>query len=125
MGQSHNKCHNLPTVLSRRRLIMGGTPQFRAKRLVGGAWTPVGSYLVDVRTSTVGRIAKASGVFPDTRHGAELLDQIKMMLRDLDTTRDLSKLTQIKQGSVRLRSGCWAPLCHRSRSGSTGTMCRV
>ncbi len=102
MGQSHNKCHNLPTVLSRRRLIMGGTPQFRAKRLVGGAWTPVGSYLVDVRTSTVGRIAKASGVFPDTRHGAELLDQIKMMLRDLDTTRDLSKLTQIKQGKVRL-----------------------
>jgi integrase len=83
-------------------MIIAELPRLRAKRLVDGEWKPVGSFIIDVRTKAVGRIAKASGVFPDTRNGTELIQQIKMMLRELDTNRDVSKLTQIKQGKVHL-----------------------
>jgi hypothetical protein len=83
-------------------MIIADPPRLRAKRLVDGKWKPVGSFIIDVRTKSVGRIAKASGVFPDTRNGTELIQQIKLMIRDLDTNRDISKLTQIRQGKVHL-----------------------
>lgn len=102
MPRSHNKRHSLPVLLTRRRMLIAELPRLRAKRRVDGEWKPVGSYLIDVRTKAVGRIAKASGVFPETRNGTELIQQIRMMLRELDTNRDIGKLTQIKQGKVHL-----------------------
>ena len=81
---------------------MNEIPRLRAKRRDGAEWTPVGSYLVDMRTQSVGRIAKASGVFPNMRNAAELIQQIKLMIRELDVNREMVKLTQIKQGKVRL-----------------------
>ena len=74
----------------------------RAKKKVNGKWQPAGSYLVDIVTKTVGRIVKASGVFPYTKNSADTYDQIKVMLKDLDTQRDEVRLTQIKFGKVRL-----------------------
>jgi hypothetical protein len=102
MTGCHNTRHSISASLFSRRTLMSVLPRLRAKRLLNGAWTPVGSFLVDVRTQSVGRIAKASGVYPDTRHGTELLLQIKIMIRELDTNREIAKLTQIKQGKLHL-----------------------
>jgi hypothetical protein len=74
----------------------------RAKKKVNGKWQPSGSYLVDVVTKTVGRIVKATGVFPTTKNGREKLEQIKLMLKDMDISRDEQRLTQIKLGKVKL-----------------------
>jgi hypothetical protein len=82
--------------------LMGHAPVLRAKRKSADGWAPTGSFLIDLRTKSVGRIAKASGVFPDMRESTELIEQMKLMLRELDTYRDVGKLTQIKLGKVRL-----------------------
>lgn len=74
----------------------------RGRIKVSGKWKQVGSYTVDLRTKTVGRIFKASGVFPHTKNGTDLLREIKLMIKDLDVQRDESKLGQIKLGKVRL-----------------------
>jgi hypothetical protein len=74
----------------------------RAKKKINGKWQPSGSYLVDVVTKTVGRIVKATGIFPTTKNAREKLEQVKLMLKDLDINRDEQRLTQIKLGKVKL-----------------------
>jgi hypothetical protein len=76
----------------------------RGKRKVKGQWKEVGSYLIDIETKSVGRVVKATGVFPTTKNSLDLVQQIKMMIKDLDTTREIEKLTQIKDGKVKLLS---------------------
>lgn len=62
----------------------------------------VGSYSVDIVTKTVGRISKASGVFPQQRNAVEMLKDIKLMVKDLDAHRDIERLSLIKAGKIRL-----------------------
>ena len=104
MQRSHSGRHSFS--LRRSRMIaeylMGNPPVLRAKRRSVEGWKAVGSFLIDVRTKSVGRIAKASGVFPDMRNATELIEQIKLMLRELDTNRDIPRLTQIRLGKVHL-----------------------
>ena len=68
----------------------------------GTKWVQVGSYTIDIVTKTVGRISKASGLFPQQRNAVEMLKDIKLMVKDLDAHRDAVRLTLIKSGKVRL-----------------------
>jgi len=68
----------------------------------GERWVQVGSYTIDIVTKTVGRIFKASGVFPQQRNALEMVKDIKLMVKDLDALRDAVRLTLIKSGKVRL-----------------------
>ncbi len=74
----------------------------RARARQGDAWVEVGSYTIDVVTKSVGRIYKASGVFPNQRNALETVKDIKLMLKALDAQRDATRLTLIKSGKVRL-----------------------
>jgi hypothetical protein len=74
----------------------------RGRVKVGNHWRSAGSYKVDIRTKSVGRIVKHSGVFPNSKNPTEYLRQIKIMLKELDVARDKKKLTQIKDGKVGL-----------------------
>lgn len=74
----------------------------RGRIKVNGRWKQVGSYTIDLRTKTVGRLFKSTGVFPETKNALDLVREIKLMVKDLDVQRDERKLGQIKLGKVRL-----------------------
>lgn len=75
---------------------------YRHRSKVNGATRPVGSYTIDIRTKTVGRIFKSTGIFPSNKHAVDLLQEIRFMIKDLDISRDEIRLGRIKHGTVRL-----------------------
>lgn len=74
----------------------------RALNFVNGTYVPTGSLMIDIRTKTVGRIKKASGIGVSQRGSVDRLRELKMMIKDLDSQRDLVRLGLIKDGRVSL-----------------------
>ena len=74
----------------------------RGRVKVGNKWKSAGSFKIDILTKSVGRLVKHTGVFPKTKNATDLVRQMKLMLKELDTSRDRSKLEQIKSGKVTL-----------------------
>lgn len=74
----------------------------RAYNRKNGRLVETGSFILDIRTKTVGRIRKATGIYPKQRGALELFDDVRMMVKDLDRLRDLTRLSLIKSGKVPL-----------------------
>lgn len=74
----------------------------RGRVRVGDEWKSAGSFKLDIRTKSVGRIVKHTGLYPNTKNASDSLRQMKLMLKELDANRDRAKLHQIKSGTVTL-----------------------
>lgn len=74
----------------------------RAVNLVDGKYIPTGTIILDIRTKTVGRIRKATGISVSQRGAADRVNDLKLMIKDLDSQRDLARLSLIKDGKVHL-----------------------
>jgi hypothetical protein len=74
----------------------------RAVNLVNGKYVATGSIILDIRTKTVGRIRKATGISVSQRGAVDRVNDLKLMLKDLDSQRDLARLSLIKDGKVHL-----------------------
>jgi len=74
----------------------------RAYNLKNGRLIETGSFILDIRTKTVGRIRKATGIYPKQRSALEIYEDVRLMVKDLDRSRDLIRLSLIKNGKVPL-----------------------
>jgi len=67
-----------------------------------GKLVPTGSWILDIRTKTVGRIRKATQLYPGQRAAREQLEELRLMIKELDRQRDVTRLSIIKAGKVAL-----------------------
>lgn len=74
----------------------------RAVNFIDGKYVATGSIILDIRTKTVGRIKKATGIRVSQRGSNDRLAELKLMIKDLDSQRDLVRLGLIKSGKVHL-----------------------
>lgn len=63
---------------------------------------PYGSFRIDIRTKCVGRIKKSTGVYPRSQNADKKVAGIVEMLKELDESRDVQRLSLIKSGKVKL-----------------------